>query len=198
LFLGVDCGKIFNSKHGKCEPSQVKTGFNPQLERLPSRIQSGKPRCPICDAVATDSGTCPYCHTRIKKRWKPARVKDFFEIFALRNIKEDEEVILKGVTVDVLYSDKSFFEEFKMKNYNFGDEISNYKSYPRLLSQLEEKMAAVKNKKSMPLVHVEKVLKCEDCGCTISVQDLDRGEIVCPRCGLVQGQIQMHDGSVVL
>lgn len=197
-FLDIDCENVINSGKDKVGLFKVKTVCNPQLERLPSRIQSGKPHCPKCDVPVTDIGTCPYCHASIKKRWKPAKLKDFFEIFTLGSIKQGEKIIPRGVIVDVLYRDKSFFKGFKMSEYSFSGEISNYKSYPRLLTCLDDKLVALRNRKRIPLVHVEKVLECEECGCKVSVQDLDRGEIVCPRCGLVQGQVEMFEGDVVL
>ncbi|MCE7697854.1 MAG: hypothetical protein K8E24_003120 [Methanobacterium paludis] len=188
---------ITKSRQQNSQPSKIKKTINPGLETLPSRVQSGKPRCKDHHATATDIGTCPYSHIRIRKKWKPAKVKEFFEIISLVPIKQGDKVLSAGSTIDVLYTNTSFFKEFEMKDYSFGDEIFDFKSHPRLASVLNEKKAAIKYKKTVPVFHIKKAQKCE-CGCEVSVMDEHRGEIVCPKCGIVQQQVQMKDKDVVM
>ena len=43
---------------------------------------------------------------------------------------------------------------------------------------------------SIPVRRVQKNLrKCEECGCTFTLKDMRRGDVLCPKCGLMKGRI---------
>jgi hypothetical protein len=179
---------ITKSRQQNCEPSKIKKTINPGLEILPSRIQSGKPYCPKCHVPATDIGTCPYCHTRIKKKWKPAKVKELYELVAKKNFKEGGMVYSKGNTTRFIDVDPQFFSQFEMKEYNCQEVIKEYKSHPRVTSDLNDEESAIKNRRRTPIYTVKKSTTCE-CGCKVNIMDEDHGEIVCPNCGLVHEKV---------
>ncbi|AEG18660.1 hypothetical protein [Methanobacterium paludis] len=193
---------ITKSRQQNSQPSKIKkTTISPGLETLPSRVQSGKPRCKDHHATATDIGTCPYSHIRIKKKWKPAKVKKVYELVAKKNLKIGDEVYSKGNTtrvLDVEGGTGSFFRQFEMKGYRCQDVIIKYKSHPRITSVINDQEAAIKNKKRVQIYKIKESPACEMCGCRVNVMDEDKGEIVCPNCGLVHQQVQMKDEDVLM
>lgn len=165
-----------------------KSRFNPMLEKLPARIQSGKPRCPEHKTPSTDIGTCPYCHIRIRKRWKAAKPKKRYELIAKKNLKIGDEIYTKGSTTRFIPTGSEFFKHFEMKEYNCHEVFTEYKSHPRINSEINEEEAAIKNKRRAPIYSVKEAHACE-CGCKVNVMDEDHGEIVCPKCGLVHEKV---------
>ena len=77
---------------------------NYSIEVLPARIKSNKPRCPKCHVSVTDIGTCPYCETIITPKWKPAPVKEKYEIIRKNGFVRETTCFKK--------LDNSFFKQF--------------------------------------------------------------------------------------
>ena len=101
-------------------------------------------------------------------------------------------------TERILKVDNSFFKQFEYRNYNAGEDFEEFKSFPRVKTEVVENNKALKGKKKVQLFKVKGPQQCEECGCKITVRDLNRGEVVCPRCGLVQGRVETKGGEVVL
>lgn len=101
-------------------------------------------------------------------------------------------------TGKILKVDSSFFRKYEYNNYNIGEDFQEFKSYPRIKTTALENRKAVRNRrKTQLLFKVTETHNCEECGCKILVRDLHRGEVVYPKCGLVQG-LEVKGGEVVL
>jgi len=165
--------------------------YDPFVEILPSRIKSDKPHCPKCHVPVTDIGTCPYCHTVITPKWKPAPAKERYEIVKKKGFNRKETVGFKKV-------DNSYFNQFTLINFNFDVQFKEvgvkYQTYPRLNVELNESEKAMSNKKGKALYLIKKAEPCE-CGCTSDVIDLHHGQILCPTCGCVHDVLFIVDGK---
>ena len=158
-----------------------------------------KKHCPRCHVPRTDQGTCPYCGTEVKSRWRPAKLKKDYEIFKVNVRWYGEVMARKWVTTGkILKVDSSFFRKYEYNNYNIGEDFQEFKSYPRIKTTALENQKAVRHQRKTQLFKVTETPSCEECGCKVLVRDLHRGEVVCPKCGLVQGQIEVQGGEVVL
>ncbi len=164
---------------------------NLYIETLPARIKSNKPRCPKCHVSVTDIGTCPYCETIVTPKWKPAPVKEKYEIIR-KNGFVRETTCFKKV-------DNSFFKQFTdFKNY-FDVQIHKihggpvkFQTYPRLKTEINELEKAMSNKKAKPLYKITKASPCE-CGCTTNIIDQHHGQILCPACGNVHETLYKYE-----
>lgn len=163
------------------------------VEILPARINPNKPHCPKCHVTVTDVGTCPYCETIVKVEWKPAPIKEKYEIIRKKGLSKETTAFKKV--------DNSFFNQFKLTNFNFNVQIHTkvggpvkYQTYPKLTTELNELEKAVCNRKGKALYTIRKSQPCE-CGCKNDIIDLHHGEVLCPTCGKVHEVLFIVDGK---
>ena len=163
-------------------------------ETLPARINPNKPKCPKCHVTVTDIGTCPYCETAVRPVWKPAPIKEKYEIIRKKGLNKKETVAFKKV-------DNTFFNQFTEITFNFDVQIHRkeggpvkYQTYPKLQTELNELEKAISNRKGKALYTIKKSQPCE-CGCTSDIIDLHHGEVLCPTCGKVHEVLFIVDGK---
>jgi hypothetical protein len=155
------------------------------MEVLPAKIKSNRLRCTHCHAPATDIGTCPYCHTQIKRKKLELKPKNEYRIVKKKGIDKGEFTRVLKVNNDVV---NSFFSNFGTDyKIDFGASIQI-----RFKSEINEEEAAVMGSGSKTYV-LFKIIRSEpcECGCHDIAADYERGETFCPKCGLVHENLKI-------
>jgi hypothetical protein len=155
------------------------------MEILPTKIKSNRLRCTRCDVLATDIGTCPYCHIQIKRKKLELKPKNEYKIVKKKGIDKGEFTRVLKVNNDVV---NSFFSNFSTDyKIDFGASIQI-----RLKSEINEEEAAVagRGNKTLVLFNIGRNTPCE-CGCPDIATDYEHRETFCPKCGLVHENLKI-------
>ena len=197
---------------GRLNTTRITSALDPQRQagRIPRRnngwTKNGrKPKCPKHNITVNDLGYCPECNKHVVRRFnragnvhtvftydkKPAR--DRF------NTPETAKIYTKEDGLRTTVADLSWDEEWLHKEpigkINFDGRV-NKKGNGRSITIINFNVNRIRESESyfygsqeLPIHRVKKdLIECE-CGCKTSLTDMRRGEVVCPKCGLVKGKV---------